>query len=594
MLWKGLYNRVSSSLILKLLIPLVTVAVIIGLVFGVVTIKFNSSYLANVTQSMQKQTLTAQVSSVSILMKGYYHVFFSLAVDTQLRKLIKESEEGEPMELVNRKAAELIKQYMIMDSDVISVNLVSVNGEIFGYNRSINLTSRIWNQESRDMLDNIISECSQNKNVLFFADDRLVDPYGDNMFHIAIQLWDFYSSSPDGYLIMTVRTRSLARALVTKDQVSTETAHSAIILDNGDFIVHSEDELIGRNIFDQHKDKYTDVRYADTGSYNVQVVNIYDRRENMYTVIFYNVVMMLIVLFILVVYLAVTINILKKAYKSVKLLLRGIREVERGRLDVEININGNDELSLISRALNKMAASLKDIRENSEKENSEKLRALDMQRKAEIRAMESQINTHFLANTINMISCTSIEQGNHQVAKLLKALSSCMRYTFEKSVRPLTVRDELRQLDHYLMLQKERCGKKFDYVIRADESVLDDYIHKLMIQPFVENSILHGFTNMTSGGLLEINVRRFRSDKLAISVYDNGHGMPRQQVEAIHAMFSGKWHPDNMGIGIENVVYRIRRYYKDAWLHIRSSGYIGTKINIILPQLEDESPTIWQ
>jgi two-component system sensor histidine kinase YesM len=148
------------------------------------------------------------------------------------------------------------------------------------------------------------------------------------------------------------------------------------------------------------------------------------------------------------------------------------------------------------------------------------------------------------------------------------------------------VREELRNLDQYLLLQKERLGKKFDYIIDADEEVMNDYIRKLIIQPFVENSILHGFANMDSRGLLQIKVKRFREDGLAIIVQDNGHGLRIQQLEQIRETFSMHKPPETMGIGIENVVYRVNRYYDEPKLFINSSAATGTRIVMILPALK--------
>ncbi|NLG88298.1 MAG: histidine kinase [Clostridiaceae bacterium] len=583
-----LYNRISSSFMLKLTTLFVTATIIFGVVFGVITFKFNSSYLIDATEAMQKQMLTAQQSSVSILMKSYYTVFFSLAIDGEIRKLIHETDNGLPVELVNQRAAAIIKSYMALNADVISVNLVTNSGILFGYNRSSDIVwcTRIWNPESNEMLDTILKECRISRKVRFFADERTVASYG-NMFHIAIQLWNFYEDAPEGFLIMTVSSGSLNKTLARSNDPGAKEGQSAIIIENGDYIAHSDISRIGRNINDEKFDNSYTIRYADTGSYNVRIVNVSDRKKVLSGIYFYNKVMMLIVFSVLLAYLCITTSILRKAYASIKRLLAGIREVEKGRLDVTIGLTGNDEFSRISKAFNRMVLSLKEINEQREKENSEKLKALDMQREAEILALESQINTHFLANTINMIGCTAIQQGNHQVAKLLKALSTCMRYTFDKSGSSVTIREELQQLDNYLMLQKERCGRLFDYIIRSDENVLDEYIRKLLIQPFVENSIMHGFSNMKSGGMLEVSVRRYHKDQLLISVYDNGCGMTKHQVETIRALFSENWRPDNMGIGIENVVYRIRRYYNNARLFIRSMPSMGTKINVILPCLKE-------
>ncbi|MDD2375756.1 MAG: hypothetical protein PHD23_10435, partial [Eubacteriales bacterium] len=127
---------IASSLMLKLMIPLIVVACAISIVFSIVTIGFNARYLESVTESMQEQTLTAQTSSVAQTMRAYYNVFFSLAVDKKLQKIIYDSESGAPAELINRRATEVFKEYMLMDSDVVAIHVSTEEDRLIGYIRS--------------------------------------------------------------------------------------------------------------------------------------------------------------------------------------------------------------------------------------------------------------------------------------------------------------------------------------------------------------------------------------------------------------------------------------------------------------------------
>ncbi len=579
-----LREKIASSLMLKLMIPLIVVACAISIVFSIVTIGFNARYLESVTESMQEQTLTAQTSSVAQTMRAYYNVFFSLAVDKKLQKIIYDSESGSPAELINRRATEVFKEYMLMDSDVVAIHVSTEEDRLIGYIRSNQALSTIWQDSSS--IETIISKCEECRQIQFVADQRLINPYNEPIFHMSIKLWDFFQNRSYGTLIMTLRTRSISNALNSEETSGMRASQSGLVSGSGEYIVHSDQEWVGRNVDEEKENRYRVIRLADTGSYNVRIVNVYDNWHLVSTVLIYNLVMLGSVILILVIYLLTTTGILRKFYKSLSRLIKGIGGVKQGNFDTTVKVSSPDEIGQITVAFNNMVSSLREMDDRRQQENSGKLEALNLQHEAEILALEAQINSHFLANTINMISYTAIEQGNNEVARLLKALSSILRYTFEKSSKPMIVREELRNLDQYLLLQKERLGKKFDYIIDADEEVMNDYIRKLIIQPFVENSILHGFANTDSCGLLQIKVKRFREDGLAIIVQDNGHGLRIQQLEQIRETFSMHKPPETMGIGIENVVYRVNRYYDEPKLFINSSAVTGTRIVMILPALK--------
>lgn len=583
-LTQSLREKIASSLMLKLMIPLIVVACVISIVFSIVTIGFNANYLKDVTESMQEQTLSAQTSSVAQIMRAYYNVFFSLAVDKRLQTIIYDSEQGTPTELINRRTTEVFKEYMLMDSDIVAIHLATPEDRLLGYIRSNQAMSTIWEDGSK--VKSIVDKCDECNQIQFIADGRLINPYNEPIFHMSIELWDFFNKRSYGTLIMTIRTRSISNALNSEQTSGIRASQSGLISRDGEYIVHSDQDWIGRNVSEENENRYRVVRLADTGSYRVRIVNVYDNWHLISTVLTYNLVMLGSVILILVIYLLTTTGILRRFYKSLSRLIKGIGGVEQGNLDIMVKVSGPDEIGQITVAFNNMVRSLKEMDEHRQRENSGKLEALNLQHEAEILALESQINSHFLANTINMISYTAIEQGNSEVARLLKALSNILRYTFEKSSKPMTVTDELKNLDQYLLLQKERLGKKFDYIIEADEAVQNDYIRKLIIQPFVENSILHGFANTDSRGLLTIKVKRFREDGLAIVIQDNGLGLRKQQLDLIREIFSMHKLPESMGIGIENVVYRVNRYYEDPKLFINSSVMAGTRIVMLLPALK--------
>lgn len=262
-------------------------------------------------------------------------------------------------------------------------------------------------------------------------------------------------------------------------------------------------------------------------------------------------------------------NPIKELEKSVGIL-------EEGNLDVPVYAGGSYEIQHLGKSIGDMAAQIRLLMKDIVTEHEAK-------RKQEFDTLQSQINPHFLYNTLDIIVWMIENEQKAEAVKAVTALARFFRISLSKGKSIITVRDELEHVRNYLMIQHMRFKNKFTYEIQAEDGVLELAILKLMLQPLVENAIYHGMEFMDGDGEILLKVWKEEGD-LYFSVIDNGLGMTEEQVGNL---FTGASHVDSKrgsGIGVKNVNERIKLYFGEKYgLSIESEPDEGTTVKIHLP-----------
>ena len=240
---------------------------------------------------------------------------------------------------------------------------------------------------------------------------------------------------------------------------------------------------------------------------------------------------------------------------------------------------GRDEIGEIIREYNSMAARIQSMIKN-EYEYSIDRKNLELERKqAVINALESQINPHFLFNTLESIRMRSSLKNEDETAGIIKSLSAIFRRMLAWNEESIPVREEVRFVEDYLKLQRYRFGSKISYRIHVDDGAADLRIPKMTIQPFVENSCIHGLESITGDGMITVRVELL-VDTLCIVILDNGRGMDRDTLDRVLARAMAG--PEGGGsIGIRNVCNRLQLLYGGRFrFSIRSQPGEGTGVSI--------------
>lgn len=299
---------------------------------------------------------------------------------------------------------------------------------------------------------------------------------------------------------------------------------------------------------------------------------------------------------ILMVYIMIIISVIRRLLDPIHSISESLKAAERGDYNSKIRIEGRNEIWQLAEEYNRMADAIEEKNCEIRRKNEERMQSLERQHRAEMEALESQINAHFICNTLGCINYEAIEAGNHQVSVLIKKLSNILRYTFDQHCQTVYMFQEIAWVDQYLYLQKNRYETLFDYEIRFPDAYHYWPCCKLIFQPFVENSILHGFKGRESesgAGMIRITGEGF-GDWLQIVIEDNGGGMKPRQAAAVREILeqkrdTGLESQKGTGIGIRNVVARMYMFYgEDLDISLKSVVGEGTVFTFKIPLPKQE------
>ena len=268
-----------------------------------------------------------------------------------------------------------------------------------------------------------------------------------------------------------------------------------------------------------------------------------------------------------------SVRLSKQVSMPVRSLNEAMEQVEQGNLDVKLDGSGTDELSLLSARFSHMTGQLKSNISNSIKQQQEL-------GETKMRMMQAQLNPHFLYNTLDTMKWLAKIHHVPEISTISANLADILRSSISAD-EFVPLRDELRMLERYVEIQKIRFPDKFEYRTQIAEDTLDLYIPKLMLQPLVENAIIHGFEDGSSG---EITVSsRLDDSRLIIEVRDTGCGIPDEMKQSFISARSSTDEYSRNHLGLHNVDAILRLNYGQACGLQISDADPGTCIRAQLP-----------
>ncbi len=291
--------------------------------------------------------------------------------------------------------------------------------------------------------------------------------------------------------------------------------------------------------------------------------------------------MVFVVAFFLFLLAVINAYISSKITAPIQELEKSVNALEAGELDAEVYLGGSYEIQHLGRSIGVMAKRIQALMKDIVSEHESK-------RKSEFDTLQSQINPHFLYNTLDIIVWMIENEQKQEAVKVVTALARFFRISLSKGRSIIPVRDELEHVRSYLTIQQKRFKNKFTYKIEAQDEVLSLACLKLTLQPLVENAIYHGMEFMDGGGEILVKAER-DGERLCITIADNGLGMTAEQVQGLLTGKTRSASGKGSGIGVKNVNERIRLYFgEDFGLDIRSEPDEGTEILIRLPAVSFE------
>jgi sensor histidine kinase YesM len=290
--------------------------------------------------------------------------------------------------------------------------------------------------------------------------------------------------------------------------------------------------------------------------------------------------------------LVFSVNSSRWVTHPINCIVSNIQKIKKGEYDLSEVKDSGPEFAILGEAFDDMAnsirANIRNIETNArlrqqllEAEN-ENLRMNELLIGSELKILQNQVNPHFLFNTLGMISQIAAMEHANQAAELMDVTTDLLRYSMDKSNRMSTLYEELECVRNYLHIQRLRLGDRISFELKTDDDLPNVMLPGMMLQPLIENAVLHGVNEMLNGAVVAVSANR-KNNLLCLAVEDNGRGMSGEKLEEL---LNGDSYPlENSGsrihIGILNAKKRIEMLYgSSATFHVESTEDVGTLVSI--------------
>mgnify|MGYP003292851483 FL=1 len=289
--------------------------------------------------------------------------------------------------------------------------------------------------------------------------------------------------------------------------------------------------------------------------------------------------MLLIVAVVTVIAYLMAYFLSRSTLDRLSMLTKTMHEVENGNTEVRMEPTGDDEIAQLIGSFNQMMDQMDSLMDDKV-EYGRQIKNL------ELKALQAQINPHFLYNSLDLINCTAISHNIPEISKMVNALSKFYRLSLSKGREIISVRDELKHIKLYLEIQNLRFDNRIHVTWDLDPSADNCQVIKIILQPIVENAVIHGiFEKASKSGYLSITTRRFE-DGIRITISDDGVGMDEQTMRKNFTASDGIADTSG-GYGVRNTNDRIKLAYGDSYgLTCSSTIGKGTTVTVHIPAIE--------
>ncbi|MCR5255144.1 MAG: sensor histidine kinase [Acetatifactor sp.] len=420
-----------------------------------------------------------------------------------------------------------------------------------------------------------------------------VEPFGNDFYDsvrspklvLYREIYNMSRTRPLGYLCIGASTEELDN--LCKNLVSTESEAVCVYgISGGEFLSVQGNKESLNLILDNNSLTLEDMK--DVNEFDncllfthknddfvvAKVVNKNEFYKSLINVLWAPLTLLLgILLGMLPVLMIITNNI----FKPLTILTKGMDEFKEGNLDLKIPVTSKDEIGKVSETFNDMVSGMKELI------NKNYILTLK-EKESEIATLSAQINPHFLYNTLDSLYWRVIDTGNDEIAEDILALSDLFRLVLGGGERYTTVETECEMLKRYLQIQQMRFGLNLHYDFKIDENVLKESIPKLILQPFVENAVVHGFEKGQEDFTLTVTAS-IAVSKLFFEIKDNGAGMSDEELGNLFKEDSRQYRAERVGhFAIKNIKERLEILYKDDYsLNIESTKDKGTTVMLFIP-----------
>ena len=448
---------------------------------------------------------------------------------------------------------------------------------------------------SREGIEFAVKKIETGGTQFGFTEDEIYEANGSSLWGItgeknricvAKAILDFDTMKPAGYINIVYENSYLSDILANNS--SKYSGASYVVNTHGRIMVANKEGYVGENF----PVKLSDLRASNTSRYDmfsstqafyfvgnempngwslVQTVSVKEFNKEMNHLI---VLAAGIVLLVLGISLGFVWYVTSRIAYPAKELMESMKTLAKDNEYPRVKIVSNDEIGMIGLEYNKMAENIETL--------IEKVYKMELtQKQAELEFLQMQINPHFLYNALDTISWMALAKGNMDVSEMTIALAELLRATIKKESF-ITLREEMNTVKDYLLIQQERFGDKISAEYFVEEDAYSCMVPNFILQPVIENAIIHGLEPKIEKGKVSINIS-IQDEFLTFLVEDNGVGMDEKEILDLYK----KCRENNtkQSIGLKNVYRRLLLCYgESSMLKIESKKEQGTRISFLIPR----------
>lgn len=583
--WGKFYRRSSIQVILSLSFTAVAVA---GMIFLGLTLFLRFSASNNAQLAKNSQRVLAQVNlNLDAYLRGMMRVS-----DTMYYRVIKNADlESDSLD------AQMALLYESNRDSLVSIAVFAQSGELVSatplatLKKSVSPQRQDWFAAAVDRIENLHFSTPHVQNLFEDPDYRY-----RWVVSLSRQVELTRAGSIEGGVLLVDMSFSGIEQICKDVELASSDGYLYLIDGDGEIIYHPRQQLIYAGLLEENNRTaagYEDGSHAETfGGAKRQVTvktvgytgwklvgvvpadNIWDNYGQL--LLFF----LFVVLFSIFLLVFVNLHLSERISVPIKTLERAVKELEAGREEVDIDVSGPYEIEHLGHSIRSMVSTMRHLMDDIIEQEAQK-------RRSELDVLQSQINPHFLYNTLDSVVWMTENGRTDEAILMVTSLARFFRISLSRGSNIIPIADELEHARHYLTIQKMRYKNKFSAVIAAEDGVEGLYTIKLIVQPILENAIYHGMAYADGDGEIAVRARRDGED-VVIEVADNGPGMPEETVERLlDQSYAAAPGTKGSGIGLRNVHQRIRLTFGEEYgLAIHSEPDAGTTVCIRLPVLE--------
>lgn len=533
------------SLRKKLITLFIFTSTIPILLLGLYDLYNMKSVLKANTDFFVSENLERVRDNINIRLDSYDDLLYQIYTNDDMVAWVDDLNKNENVAVTVSQMRRFLRGLFYTKDYVCSITVITESGEVITYDQLTSATyENSWINGYPLSLDEMYAEVSASKKTVYYDTSFGTTFANDDyyLFHMAHRIVDYKKPYRRNGIVIISIDETLLREILQSGLDEENEDYSFIVGHEGDVISFPDKSVIGKKITSMEDD--FPVRAKVYGEFVSKSI-----KTKPYTTTY--------------------------AIEDEKLGWDIVEPIDQSKLSKEMT---QKEIIIVIASILLLGATIVALRDVLAKEKE----ANDEKRKSEIRALEAQINPHFIYNTLDTINWMAMDRDEFDISNAINSLATILRYAIAKSDEKVPVRDEVEWLKKYIYLQQYRLKNKFECKVEVAPDAMDIMIHKLLLQPFVENAIIHGFSKKQEEYILEVIIDRTEAE-LSVLIKDNGCGIDKDTLDKLNNRETIEDKSRNH-VGVKNALSRLSMYCEGREnVHIESEVGEGTSISISIP-----------